>query len=95
VDSPAGCAGAMQAAGAWLFPARPCHLAISPCSVALLLLYLLTLQVITRTASQRIAEFAFKYAEEHGRKTVCAVHKATIMCVTDGCYRVSSGGCAS
>jgi isocitrate/isopropylmalate dehydrogenase len=44
---------------------------------------LLPLQVITRTASQRIAEFAFKYAEEHGRKTVCAVHKATIMCVAD------------
>jgi len=53
------------------------------------------LQVITRTASQRIAEFAFKYAEEHGRKTVCAVHKATIMCVTGRCYRVTSGGCAS
>lgn len=39
------------------------------------------LKVITRAASQRIADFAFKYAKDNGRKTVTAVHKATIMCV--------------
>lgn len=39
------------------------------------------IKVITRHASARIAEFAFRYAKENGRKTVCAVHKATIMCV--------------
>lgn len=37
------------------------------------------LKVITRGASQRIADFAFKYAKENGRHTVTAVHKATIM----------------
>jgi isocitrate dehydrogenase (NAD+) len=37
------------------------------------------LKVITRTASQRIADFAFKFAKENGRKTVTAAHKATIM----------------
>lgn len=44
------------------------------------------LKVITRTASERIAEFAFKYAEENGRKSVCAVHKATIMKLSDGLF---------
>lgn len=37
------------------------------------------IKVITRFASARIADFAFRYAKENGRKTVCAVHKATIM----------------
>jgi isocitrate dehydrogenase (NAD+) len=31
-----------------------------------------------------IADFAFKYAKENSRKTVCAVHKATIMKLADG-----------
>ena len=44
------------------------------------------LKVITRTASARIAEFAFQYAEANGRKTVCAVHKATIMKLSDGLF---------
>lgn len=42
--------------------------------------------MITRTASQRIADFAFKYAHENGRKTVTAVHKATIMKLSDGLF---------
>ena len=50
------------------------------------------LKVITRVASARIAEFAFKYAEENGRKSVCAVHKATIMCVARGGPGGGGGG---
>ena len=41
---------------------------------------------ITRSASARIAEFAFAYAEANGRKSVCAVHKATIMKLSDGLF---------
>lgn len=39
------------------------------------------LKVITRTASERISKYAFKYARDNGRKRVTAVHKATIMYV--------------
>lgn len=44
------------------------------------------LKVITRNASIRIAEFAFKYARENNRKKVSAVHKATIMKLVDGLF---------
>jgi isocitrate dehydrogenase (NAD+) len=44
------------------------------------------LKVITRGASERIAEFAFKYASENGRKKVTAVHKATVMKLVDGLF---------
>ncbi len=44
------------------------------------------LKVITRTASERIARFAFKYATENGRKNVTAVHKATMMKLVDGLF---------
>lgn len=44
------------------------------------------LKVITRGASERIARFAFQYARENGRKTVTAVHKATIMKLVDGLF---------
>jgi isocitrate dehydrogenase (NAD+) len=44
------------------------------------------LKVITRAASERIAEFAFKYAEDNGRAKVTAVHKATVMKLTDGLF---------
>ena len=37
---------------------------------------MLTLQVITRPASMRVAEYAFQYARDNGRKRVTAVHKA-------------------
>ena len=33
-------------------------------------------QVITRPASMRVAEYAFQYARDNGRKRVTAVHKA-------------------
>ena len=33
-----------------------------------------------------MAEFAFKYASEHGRKKVTSVHKANIMKLADGLF---------
>lgn len=38
-----------------------------------------SIKLITEEASARVAEFAFKFATEHGRKKVTAVHKANIM----------------
>jgi isocitrate dehydrogenase (NAD+) len=38
-----------------------------------------SVKLITRGASERIARFAFNYAEECGRNHVTIVHKATIM----------------
>ena len=43
-------------------------------------------QIITRAASTRVAEYAFKYAQDNGRKKVSAVHKANIMKLTDGLF---------
>lgn len=45
-----------------------------------------SLKVITRTASTRVAEFAFDYAQKNGRKKVTAVHKANIMKLADGLF---------
>ncbi|MFZ5969785.1 MAG: isocitrate dehydrogenase (NAD(+)) [Bacillota bacterium] len=45
-----------------------------------------SIKVITEKASTRIAEFAFQYARENGRKKVTAVHKANIMKKTDGLF---------
>eukprot|EP00244_Chara_vulgaris_P001618 TRINITY_DN12605_c0_g1_i2.p1 TRINITY_DN12605_c0_g1~~TRINITY_DN12605_c0_g1_i2.p1 ORF type:complete len:316 (-),score=47.82 TRINITY_DN12605_c0_g1_i2:304-1146(-) len=45
-----------------------------------------SLKIITRSASSRIAEYAFKYAKDHGRKKVSAIHKANIMKKTDGLF---------
>jgi isocitrate dehydrogenase (NAD+) len=44
------------------------------------------IKLITRSASERIARFAFEYARKHGRKKVTAVHKANIMKLTDGLF---------
>jgi isocitrate dehydrogenase (NAD+) len=44
------------------------------------------LKVITRTASLRIAKYAFDYARRHGRKKVTAIHKANIMKLSDGLF---------
>jgi isocitrate dehydrogenase (NAD+) len=38
-----------------------------------------SIKVITKTASERIADFAFRYAQQIGRRNVTVVHKATIM----------------
>ena len=45
-----------------------------------------SLKVITRTASERIARYAFNYAKANGRKDVAAIHKANIMKLADGLF---------
>lgn len=45
-----------------------------------------SIKIITRKASERIAEFAFKYAVDNERKTVHAVSKANIMKFSDGFF---------
>ncbi|MFN7936157.1 MAG: isocitrate/isopropylmalate family dehydrogenase [Bryobacteraceae bacterium] len=45
-----------------------------------------SLKVITRTASTRIAKYAFEYARRNGRKKVTAIHKANIMKLGDGLF---------
>ena len=45
-----------------------------------------SLKVITEKASTRVAEYAFQYARENGRKKVTAVHKANIMKKADGLF---------
>ncbi len=45
-----------------------------------------SLKVITRTASERIARYAFNYSKTNGRKTVVAIHKANIMKLADGLF---------
>jgi isocitrate dehydrogenase (NAD+) len=45
-----------------------------------------SLKVITRTASIRIAEYAFDFAKKAGRKKITAIHKANIMKLADGLF---------
>ncbi len=45
-----------------------------------------SLKVITASASQRIARFAFEHARTYGRRKVTAIHKANIMKLTDGLF---------
>jgi isocitrate dehydrogenase (NAD+) len=45
-----------------------------------------SLKIITERASTRIARFAFAYARKHGRREICAVHKANIMKLSDGLF---------
>jgi isocitrate dehydrogenase (NAD+) len=44
------------------------------------------LKVITATASERIARFAFEHATHNGRRKVTAIHKANIMKQADGLF---------
>ncbi len=46
----------------------------------------LSIKPISESASRRIVEFAFTYAEKNNRKKVTAVHKANIMKYTDGLF---------
>jgi isocitrate dehydrogenase (NAD+) len=46
----------------------------------------ISIKPISRTASQRIVQYAFEYARQNGRKKVTAVHKANIMKATDGLF---------
>ena len=45
-----------------------------------------SIKLITREASERVLRFAFQHAKEIGRKKVRAVHKATIMKMSDGLF---------
>lgn len=45
-----------------------------------------SIKIITRGASERIAEFAFNYAVKNNRKEVCAVSKANICKLSDGLF---------
>ncbi len=45
-----------------------------------------SLKVITRVASTRIAEYAFKFTAQTNRKKVTAIHKANIMKLADGLF---------
>jgi len=45
-----------------------------------------SLKVITRTASERIARYAFNYAQNNRRRQVIAIHKANIMKLADGLF---------
>lgn len=47
---------------------------------------MVSMKVITRTASMRIAQFAFDYARRNGRHRVTGVHKANIMKMGDGLF---------
>jgi isocitrate dehydrogenase (NAD+) len=53
-----------------------------------------SLKIITARASDKIANFAFRYARERGRRKVTAIHKANIMKLGDGlfleCVRTAS-----
>jgi len=45
-----------------------------------------SLKVATRNGCTRIAEFAFKYAQEREREKITVFHKANIMKMTDGLF---------
>jgi len=45
-----------------------------------------SIKLITRSASMRIAEFAFEYAKKNNRKMVSAISKANICKMTDGLF---------
>jgi isocitrate dehydrogenase (NAD+) len=44
----------------------------------------LSIKFTTEAASRRILGFAFRWAEDHGRRKLTVVHKATVMRCTDG-----------
>jgi isocitrate dehydrogenase (NAD+) len=45
-----------------------------------------SLAVVTRTGSQRVIDYAFAYAREHGRQKVTVCHKANILKYTQGLF---------
>ncbi|MCS7314621.1 MAG: isocitrate/isopropylmalate dehydrogenase family protein [Bryobacterales bacterium] len=46
----------------------------------------ISVRSITRAASERIVEAAFRYARKHGRRKVTAVHKANVLRTTCGLF---------
>ncbi|MFZ5650441.1 MAG: isocitrate/isopropylmalate dehydrogenase family protein [Bacillota bacterium] len=49
-----------------------------------------SIKIITRSASERIARYAFDLAVRQGRRKVTAVHKANIMKLSDGLFLESA-----
>ena len=45
-----------------------------------------SIKLITKRASERVLRYAFQYAQETGKTKVRAVHKATIMKMSDGLF---------
>ena len=45
-----------------------------------------SIKVVSRSASERIFRFAFRYARAHGRRRLAIVHKANIMKQSDGLF---------
>lgn len=45
-----------------------------------------SIKLITREASERVLRFAFQHAQDVGKRKVRAVHKATIMKMSDGLF---------
>jgi isocitrate dehydrogenase (NAD+) len=50
----------------------------------------ISIKPISKSASERIVDFAFKYAKKNSRKKVTVVHKANIMKCTDGLFLESA-----
>lgn len=46
----------------------------------------ISLKIISESASRRLVDYAFRYAREHERAKVTAVHKASVMRATDGLF---------
>lgn len=46
----------------------------------------ISIKPISHSGTKRIVEFAFDYAKRDSRRSVCAVHKANIMKLTDGLF---------
>ncbi|MBM2825327.1 MAG: putative isocitrate dehydrogenase [Dehalococcoidales bacterium] len=51
----------------------------------------ISIKMISRTGTRRIARFAFEYARANGRKKVTAIHKANIMKFSDGLFLSVAG----
>ena len=45
-----------------------------------------SIKIITKSASDRVAKYAFRYALRNGRKKITVLHKANIMKLTDGLF---------
>ncbi|OAF65151.1 hypothetical protein A3Q56_07140, partial [Intoshia linei] len=45
-----------------------------------------SIKLITREASMRVAEYAFKYVRDNKRKSIVAVHKSNVMRMSDGLF---------
>lgn len=53
-----------------------------------------SIKLITKEASERVLRYSFQYARDIGRKKVHAVHKATIMKMSDGMFLSTARGVA-